>query len=86
MRRRAGGRLDRAARNLEGAVEVVSRRMLSEARSPESATDCRELSELAKIIRQAADIDRALSERQTEDRGGEGVRVEMDAEARAYSG
>ena len=81
MAERARGRLERAARNLDQAIEALSKRMLAEAKDPESDPGCKELAELAKTIRQAVEIDQALGGASA----GQTLSVVMEPDVRAYS-
>ena len=72
--------IGRASGNLEKALETISKRLLEQIRGGE--TPSRELSELAKVMKQAVEIRQELGED-----GGQkaDVRVVFEREAEEYA-
>lgn len=80
--RTRAGAVSRAEKNLEKALETISKRLLEQIR--EGQTPGKELAELAKVLKQAVEIRQALQEDGKSEESG--VRVEMQAEAEEYAG
>lgn len=80
MAERAGGRITKAARNLDRALELLSERMLAEAQDPAGRAGCRELGDLAKTIRQAVELRQALGETAADE---DALTVVMDPDVKA---
>lgn len=84
MTKAAGKKRDpigKASGNLERALETISRRLLDQIK--EGETPCKDLGELAKVMKQAMEIRQELAGPADET---EGVRVVFEEEAEEFAG
>lgn len=73
--------IGKTSQNLEKVLETISRRILQDVKTADGA-QCKELGELAKVMKQAAEIRQELRGGKQEDAG---VRVVFAAEAEGYA-
>ena len=84
MAKAPGKRADaigRTAKNLERVLETISRRILQDVSTADGA-QCKDLGELAKVMKQAAEIRHELHSGESEDAG---VRVVLEQETEDYA-
>lgn len=73
--------IGKASGNLERALETISKRLLDQIK--EGETPCKDLGELAKVMKQAMEIRQELAGPEAET---DGVRVVFEKEAEEFAG